>query len=84
MEDDHEGDDQAELGARVEGRADGDTVEGPVLGALLGTFVGFFLYVGAAELLPEAHRKERGGIVMAATVVGVAFMSAVTRVATGF
>lgn len=58
------------------------TIEGPVLGALLGTFVGFFLYVGAAELLPEAHRKERGGIVMAATVIGVVFMSVITRVAT--
>lgn len=60
------------------------TVEGPVLGALLGGFVGFFLYVGAAELLPEAHRKERGGVVMVATVVGVAFIAVVTRVATGF
>ena len=27
------------------------------LGALLGFFAGFFLYVGAAELLPEAHRR---------------------------
>ena len=59
------------------------TIEGPVLGALLGTFVGFFLYVGAAELLPEAHRKERGGMVMVATVIGVAFISIVTRTATG-
>ena len=59
------------------------TIEGPVLGALLGTFVGFFLYVGAAELLPEAHRKERGGIVIVATVVGVVFMSVITRAATG-
>ncbi len=59
------------------------TIEGPVLGALLGTFVGFFLYVGAAELLPEAHRKERGGVVMLATVAGMAFMSVITRAATG-
>lgn len=60
------------------------TIEGPVLGALLGAFVGFFLYVGAAELLPEAHRKERGGMVMVATVAGMAFISVVTRVATAF
>lgn len=60
------------------------TIEGPVLGALLGAFVGFFLYVGAAELLPEAHRKERGGIVMIATVIGMAFISVVTRIATTF
>lgn len=59
------------------------TISGPVLGALLGTFVGFFLYVGAAELLPEAHRKERGGIVMVATAVGVVFMWLITRVVTG-
>lgn len=58
------------------------TIEGPVLGALLGTFVGFFLYVGAAELLPEAHRKERGGRVMLATLAGMVFMSLITRAAT--
>lgn len=59
------------------------TIDRPVLGALLGTFVGFFLYVGAAELLPEAHRKERGGMVMMATVAGMAFIMVVTRAATG-
>ncbi len=60
------------------------TLEGPVLGALLGTFVGFFLYVGAAELLPEAHRKERSGIVIAATLAGVVFIYAATRLLGGF
>ncbi len=59
------------------------TIEREFLGALLGAFVGFFLYVGAAELLPEAHRKERGGFVMAATAIGVIFMSVITRAATG-
>ncbi|MFN2521431.1 MAG: ZIP family metal transporter [Candidatus Limnocylindria bacterium] len=58
------------------------TVEGPALGAILGTFVGFFLYVGAAELLPEAHRKERSPLVMVATVVGAAFIFGVTRAVT--
>ncbi len=58
------------------------TIEGPALGAILGTFVGFFLYVGAAELLPEAHRKERSPLVMAATIVGAAFIFGVTRVVT--
>ena len=50
----------------------------PVLGALLATFAGFFLYVGAAELLPEAHRNEGSRWVIAATLAGVAailFMS---------
>ncbi len=55
------------------------TIEGPVLGALLGGFVGFFLYIGAAELLPEAHRKERSGWVMAATVVGALLILVTTR-----
>ena len=55
------------------------TIEGPVLGALLGIFVGFFLYVGGAELLPEAHRKERSGWVMIATVIGACFIYGATR-----
>lgn len=40
------------------------------LGAGLGFFAGFFLYVGAAELLPEAHRRDRSRWVAAATVAG--------------
>ena len=59
------------------------TIEGPVLGAILGTFVGFFLYVGAAELLPEAHRKGRGDLVMVGTVAGAAFIFVVTRLVGG-
>ena len=58
------------------------TIEGPVLGALLGIFVGFFLYVGGAELLPEAHRKETSGWVMVATVFGAVFIYAATRIVT--
>jgi len=54
-------------------------IEGPVLGALLGIFVGFFLYVGGAELLPEAHRQERSSWVMIATVFGAVFIYAATR-----
>ena len=59
------------------------TIEGPVLGAILGSFVGFFLYGGAAELLPEAHRKGRGDLVMVGTVVGAAFIFIVTRLVGG-
>ncbi len=40
-----------------------------VLGAMLGFFAGFFLYVGAAELLPEAHRRDRSRLVAVATVM---------------
>ena len=46
-------------------------ISGNVLGALLATFAGFFLYIGAAELLPEAHRSDRSRWVVAATVAGV-------------
>ena len=42
------------------------------LGTLLGLFAGFFLYIGAAELLPEAHRTDRSRRVVVATLVGVA------------
>ena len=41
-----------------------------VLGGLLGFFAGFFLYVGAAELLPEAHRRDRSRLVAVATIAG--------------
>lgn len=43
-----------------------------VLGAMLAVFAGFFLYIGAAELLPEAHRSDRSRLVVVATLVGVA------------
>jgi zinc transporter ZupT len=41
-----------------------------VLGILLALFAGFFLYVGAAELLPEAHRSDRSRWVTIATLGG--------------
>lgn len=42
-----------------------------VLGAMLGVFAGFFLYIGAAELLPEAHRSDRSRWVVVWTLAGV-------------
>jgi ZIP family zinc transporter len=42
-----------------------------VLGAMLAVFAGFFLYIGAAELLPEAHRNDRSRWVVVATLAGV-------------
>ena len=41
------------------------------LGVMLGVFAGFFLYIGAAELLPEAHRSDRSRLVVLATLAGV-------------
>lgn len=46
------------------------TVPDGALGAILGFFAGFFLYVGAAELLPEAHRRDRSRLIVLATLGG--------------
>ncbi|HET8708661.1 MAG TPA: ZIP family metal transporter [Candidatus Saccharimonadales bacterium] len=66
----------------------------PVLGALstvffhvsdagltlyLGFFAGFLLYIGASEILPEAHSKHSSYATIALTVLGAAFMFGVTR-----
>ena len=58
------------------------TVPDNVLGLMLAVFAGFFLYVGAAELLPEAHRSNRSRWLVLATFVGVAAIY-VFSVATG-
>ncbi|HET7141623.1 MAG TPA: ZIP family metal transporter, partial [Candidatus Limnocylindria bacterium] len=42
-----------------------------VLGGMLAIFAGFFLYIGAAELLPEAHRSDRSRVIVLATLSGV-------------
>jgi ZIP family zinc transporter len=42
-----------------------------VLGVMLAVFAGFFLYVGAAELLPEAHRSNRSRWLIVGTLAGV-------------
>jgi zinc and cadmium transporter len=45
----------------------------------LGFFAGFLLYIGASEILPEAHSKHSSYTTIALTVLGAAFMFAVTR-----
>ncbi|HEU5348833.1 MAG TPA: ZIP family metal transporter [Ktedonobacterales bacterium] len=67
----------------------------PVLGALstllfsipdawlpiyLGFFAGFLLYIGASDILPEAHSERSTAATLLLTVVGAAFAFAVTRV----
>jgi len=49
-----------------------------VLGGMLAVFAGFFLYIGAAELLPEAHRSDRSRWVVFATLAGVAAIYALS------
>ncbi len=45
----------------------------------LGFFAGFLLYIGASEILPEAHSKHSSYVTIAMTVLGVVFMFVVTR-----
>ncbi len=67
----------------------------PVLGALstllfsipdnwlvlyLGFFAGFLLYIGASEILPEAHTEHSSVGTILMTVLGTVFIFAVTRV----
>lgn len=66
----------------------------PILGALstlfftigdkgllvyLGFFAGFLLYIGASQILPEAHSKHSSYRTIGLTVLGAAFMFVVTR-----
>lgn len=45
----------------------------------LGFFAGFLLYIGASEILPEAHSKHSSYWTILATIIGAVFMFAVTR-----
>lgn len=45
----------------------------------LGFFAGFLLYIGASEILPEAHSKHSSYATIVLTIVGAAFMFGVTR-----
>jgi zinc transporter ZupT len=45
----------------------------------LGFFAGFLLYIGASEILPEAHSKHSSYQTIGLTIVGVVFMFIVTR-----
>lgn len=45
----------------------------------LGFFAGFLLYIGASDILPEAHSKHPSRLTMALTVFGAAFMFVVTQ-----
>ena len=51
-----------------------------VIPFLLAFFAGEFLYLGATDLLPEAHRHETSFKLLFATILGVAMMFATTQV----
>lgn len=47
----------------------------------LGFFAGFLLYIGASDILPEAHSEQSSTLTIALTVGGVVFAFIVTRFA---
>jgi zinc transporter ZupT len=51
----------------------------PDLVLYLGFFAGFLLYIGASDILPQAHESKSSKITILLTVIGVAFMFVVTR-----
>ncbi|MHB8529603.1 MAG: ZIP family metal transporter [Caulobacteraceae bacterium] len=56
-------------------------VPGPVLALIIALFAGFFLYIGASELLPESHHRHPRVWTTATTVLGVALIFVVLRLA---
>ncbi len=51
------------------------------LALYLGFFAGFLLYIGASDILPQAHSKGSSKVTIGLTVLGVVFMFIVTRFA---
>ena len=51
----------------------------PLLPLYLGFFAGFLLYIGAADILPEAHSQKSSALTIALTCLGAAFVFAVTQ-----
>jgi len=55
------------------------TLNQEVLAIVLAFFVGEFLFIGAADLLPEAHQRGSSMRVVLASILGVLLIFAVTR-----
>lgn len=45
----------------------------------LGFFAGFLLYIGASDILPEAHREHSSFKLIGLTILGVVFIFTITR-----
>ena len=58
-------------------------VPAATLALLMGLFAGFFLYVGAAELLPRAHDRRPHFTTVLATIAGLLLIWVVVRAAHG-
>jgi zinc transporter ZupT len=57
------------------------TIPDVALPYYLGFFAGFLLYIGASDILPEAHREGSSGMTIALTILGTVFAFGVTRFA---
>jgi len=57
------------------------SVSEQTLGILIALFAGFFLYIGAADLLPESHHEHPKRWTTIATLLGMAFLYLVIRFA---
>ena len=57
------------------------TISDAALGHILGLYAGFFLYLGATDLLPEAHHEHGSWARVGLTLLGFAFVFAITQVA---
>ncbi len=55
-------------------------VPDPVLLMYLGAFTGFLLYIGAAEILPEAHKPRPSRAALVLTVAGAGLLYVITGV----
>jgi zinc and cadmium transporter len=55
------------------------TISEKSLAIYLGFFAGFLLYIGASDILPQAHTKGSSRLTILLTICGVAFMFLVTR-----
>jgi zinc transporter ZupT len=50
-----------------------------ILALYLGFFAGFLLYIGAADILPQAHSQQSSALTIALTCLGALFIFGVTR-----
>ncbi|HET7673191.1 MAG TPA: ZIP family metal transporter [Candidatus Saccharimonadales bacterium] len=57
------------------------TLSESTLAIYLGFFAGFILYIGASNIMPQAHSKNSSRATFLLTVLGVLFILAVTRLA---
>jgi len=57
------------------------SISDAALGHILGLYAGFFLYLGATDLLPEAHHEHGSWARVGLTLLGFAFVFAITQVA---